>query len=61
MIVHRTPLDFDVYDPNFPHQCRSWSMETRCEIADLIARTENELEISRAIMKQVDRVLARRI
>lgn len=58
--VHRTPLEFDVYDPDFPRKCRTWSMETQSEIVELIARTENELAISRAIMTQVDRILARR-
>ena len=60
MVIHRTPLDFDVRDPEFPHQCRTWSMETRSEIADLIARTEKELAISRAMMTTVDRILATR-
>jgi hypothetical protein len=60
MVVHRTPLDFDVRDPEFARHCRTWSMETRSEIADLIARTEKELAISRAIMSRVDRMLARR-
>ena len=60
MAVHRTPLDFDVRDPDFPRRYRTWSMETLCEIEDLIARTEDELAISRAIMNTVDRILARR-
>jgi len=60
MVLHRTPLDFDARDPDFPRQCRTWSVETRSEIEDLIARTKKEVAISRAIMNGVDRLLVRR-
>ena len=58
MAVHRTPLEFDVRDPNFPRQCVQWSRDTQSEIATTIALTEKELAVSRAIMSQVDRILA---
>ena len=60
MVTHRSPLEFDVRDPDFARLCRAWSMETRSEIADLVASTEKELAISRAMMSRVDRILARR-
>jgi hypothetical protein len=54
------PFDLDPRDPNFAREMLSWSLQTRCEISELLANATETLATSRALMAQTDRLLARK-
>ena len=50
----------DIDDPDFGALCRMWTRQMRSEMQETIAVTMHTLAQSRALMAEVDRVLARK-
>ena len=55
-----TPLDFDARNPDFHRNCAVWAQQTHRDIAEIIARTRDEIATSQALMAEIDRVIALR-
>jgi hypothetical protein len=60
MVDQRLPFTLDAKDPDFPRQCLAWAFEAKCEIMELIEKANGHIEISRALVAEVDRILARK-
>ena len=60
MVDHHLPFILDAKDPDFPRQCLAWAFEAKSEIMELIAKANGDIAISRALMAEADRILARK-
>ena len=54
------PFKLDTRDPNFRHECLAWAFQTQLEITEIIAGTHRTITNSKDLMKEIDRLLARR-
>ena len=54
------PRELDPHDPNFERKSRSWAFEAQCQMNELVLRTRETVEESRALVAEVDRLLARK-
>jgi hypothetical protein len=52
------PFQLDARDPDFARQCLLWSLQTRCEIQATIATTQQTIATSKALMAEMDQILA---
>jgi hypothetical protein len=50
----------DITDPSFPALCAIWTRQMRSEMQETIALTRKTLAESRALMAEVDRIIARK-
>ena len=50
----------DTTDPNFPALCAVWTGQMRSEMQETIGLTRKTLAESRALMAEVDRIIARK-
>jgi len=57
---HHLLLELDAKDPDFPRQVLAWAFEAKSEIMELIAKATGDIAISRALMTEADRILARK-
>jgi len=48
----------DISDPDFPALCAAWATQMRSEMQETIALTRRTVAESRALMEEVDRVVA---
>jgi hypothetical protein len=54
------PANLDIRDSDFPEKCLLWTHQLQSDMDELIAGTRATLAESRALLQEVDRLLALR-
>jgi hypothetical protein len=63
MAHHNSPLSFkiDLSDPDFAREFRLWATETQSQMHELFSTAAETIYRSRALMAEIDRMLAQRM
>ena len=62
LVTHQAnnlPSALDTRDPDFRRRCLKWAFKAQIEMMNLVLATENKIAISRSLMAETDRILAR--
>lgn len=57
---HLFPLDLDIRDPEFPRKAISLTLQIQREFQETVIATKKTLAVSRELLADADRILAKR-
>jgi hypothetical protein len=52
------PFDLDICDPDFGQQMLVWALQVQCEMHELVLNTKETIAATKAMIAEVDRMLA---